>query len=376
MCFVFSALQAQVLRFRRGRKHPFGIWVGGRLIGRRTSLSNPGVYLIMDVVKSERTLNELYSSLSARRRYEVWFVRMGLANGAGAWWFRYLLLNPGRRGCPEKQGMPVQVWATWFPRAGEPQRFIQEFPLDALELSANRREPFRFKIGDSAIEANCCRGVLQVDTHTVTWNLDYQSSFRTRLSHKGWIGFSQTPHSDAFFSGRITLDGARFEGNPLGFGLQGHNCGYRHRGFWTWMHAYFHRGKLPPSTLEALVYDMPFGLIFRKAVLWHDGEPHEFRQLHESSDNSNGFRWGFRAIEKGGLQLEAEIDGYGLSIHRVPYLKTDCSGSLEVVNNSLASATLRLKQRDGRVEELRTNNGAVLEMGGNRPGVGREFSSQ
>jgi hypothetical protein len=32
-----------------------------------------------------RTLNEVYSSLSTRRRYEVWFVRFGLADGTGAW---------------------------------------------------------------------------------------------------------------------------------------------------------------------------------------------------------------------------------------------------------------------------------------------------
>jgi len=46
-----------------------------------------------------QTLNEVYSSLSVRRRYEVWFVRFGLPDGAGAWWFRYLLTNPGRDGC-------------------------------------------------------------------------------------------------------------------------------------------------------------------------------------------------------------------------------------------------------------------------------------
>ncbi len=142
------------------------------------------------------------------------------------------------------------------------------------------------------------------------------------------------------------------------------------------MHAYFHRGSLPPSTLEALVYDMPFGLIFRKAILWHDGQRHDFRQMHESSDNSNGFRWGFHATGKGGLQLEAEIDGSGPSMHRVPYVKTDCSGTLEVVNNSLAKATLRLKRRDGQFEELQTNNRAVLEMGGSRRGVDREFSTR
>ena len=72
------------------------------------------------------------------------------------------------------------------------------------------------------------------------------------------------------------------KGDPLGFGVQGHNCGYRHRSFWTWAHAYFPRPDGPPSTLEALVYDMPFGLVFRKAVLWHEGKQHVFRNLRES----------------------------------------------------------------------------------------------
>src|SRR5438552_1491622 len=47
------------------------------------------------------TLNQVYSSLSTRRRYEVWFIRLGLADCSGAWWFRYLLMNPGREGCPD-----------------------------------------------------------------------------------------------------------------------------------------------------------------------------------------------------------------------------------------------------------------------------------
>ena len=86
------------------------------------------------------TLNELYSSRSMRRRYEVWFLRMGLADGAGAWWFRYLLMNPGRAIHPGRehspenpQAMPVQIWATWFPSGGKPQTFIQGFPVHALE---------------------------------------------------------------------------------------------------------------------------------------------------------------------------------------------------------------------------------------------------
>jgi hypothetical protein len=48
----------------------------------------------------------------------------------------------------------------------------------------------------------------------------------------------------------------------------------------------------------------------------------------------------------------------------VRHLKTDCSGSFEVVNNGLARAALRVKQPGGLVENLETINGAVLEMAG------------
>jgi len=322
-----------------------------------------------------KTLNEVYSSLSVRRRYEVWFLRLGLADGGGAWWFRYLLMNPSRGGCAgDPQGMAVQVWATWFPRDGKPQSFIQGFPLEGLDLSARRQSPFHFQIGQNGIGENSCRGALEVGGHAIAWDLHYASAFRVTLSNKGWIGFSRTPHSDALFSGQITLDGRSFEGKPLGFGVQGHNCGYRHRKFWTWAHAYFPRSDRgssasktsasEASTLEALVYEMPFGLVFRKAVLWHDGEKHEFRNLQDIRRDPDELGWSFRGSTKDGFRLDAVIDGAGPSIHRLPYLKTDCAGSFEVANNSLARAVLRLERRGRAVETLETSIGAVLEMVG------------
>jgi hypothetical protein len=317
------------------------------------------------LVRPVKTLNEVYSALSTRRRYEVWFVRLGLADGSGAWWLRYLLMNPGRSGCAgNPQGMPVQVWATWFPRDAQPQSFIQGFPLEALELSARGQTPFHFQIGNHAIEENSCRGGLRGGGRTISWDLHYGSSFRVTLSNKGWIGFSRTPHSDALFSGQIVLDGRRFEGNPLGFGVQGHNCGYRHRNFWTWAHIYFPRSEGPPSTCEALVYEMPLGLVFRKAVLWHEGKRHEFRNLQELRRDPDELAWNFRGATKDGFRLEAAIEGAGPSRHRLPYVKTDCKGSFEVANNSLARAVLRLERRDRAVEILETSMGAALEMVG------------
>ena len=311
------------------------------------------------------TLNEVYSSLSVRRRYEVWFIRLGLTDGSGAWWFRYLLMNPGRGGCNQTpQGMPAQVWATWFPVDGKPQSFIQGFPLQELEISQKGLSPFHFQVGENAITEDSCKGTLHVVGHEISWTLHYRHTFRVTLSNKGWIGFSRTPHSDASCSGEIVFDGRRFAGEPLGFGVQGHNCGYRHRGFWTWAHAYFQRTEGPATTLEALVYDMPFGLRFRKAVLWHDGSQHIFTNLRETMRDTENMTWNFRCAKRGGLQMDAEVTGHPTSTHKLPYVKTDCSGSFEVRNNSLASARLTLRNRDGSEEKLETNTGAVLEMVG------------
>ncbi len=309
------------------------------------------------------TLNEVFSTLSARRRYEVWFLRVGLADGCGAWWLRYLLMNPGRGGCAgNPRGMPVQIWATWFPAEGKPQTFIQGFPVQGIDVSGRGRSPFHFRIGHNGIEDEFCRGALEVDGHSISWNLRYRSTFRVTLSSKGSIGFSRTPHSDAAFSGQIELDGRIFAGDPLGFGVQGHNCGYRHRNFWTWAHAYFPRDGRPPSTLEALIYEMPLGLVFRRAVLWHDGMQYVFRDLRNSGTSRERMLWSFHCASRNGIQLDAAIDGGGPSVHRLPYLKTECSGNFEVVNNSLASASVLIESADRPAERLATPKGAVLEM--------------
>ncbi|MGC2182096.1 MAG: hypothetical protein WA637_02315 [Terriglobales bacterium] len=314
--------------------------------------------------KSVKTLNEVFSSLSTRRRYEVWFLRLGLADGEGAWWFRYLLMNPGRGGCPgNPAGMPVQLWATWFPKDGKPQSFIQGFPLAGLDLSARGQYPVHFRIGDNEMQENSCRAALEMQGHSISWDLRFHSTFRVTLSSKGWIGFSRTPHSDALFSGQIMLDGRRFQGDPLGFGVQGHNCGYRHRKFWRWAHAYFLRPDGAPSTFEVLVYEMPFGLLFRRAVLWHNAEQRVFRNLKETRSDQENLWWEFRCVTRDGFELEVALDGRGASLHRLPYLTTDCRGSVQVMNNSLARATLNLKPRGGSVEKLETTTGAVLEMG-------------
>lgn len=307
------------------------------------------------------SLNRAYSRLATKRRYESWFLRFGLADGSGAWWLRYLLTNPGRNGCAISGGSPAQIWATWFPAQGRPETFIQEFPKTAIRLAPSAA-PFFLEIADNRIDDNSCQGSIEARGQRISWNLQCRSHFSITLSNKGWIGFSRTPHSDGTFSGELRLGAQTFHGDPLGAGVQGHNCGFRHRNFWTWMHACFPQQDGSLSTIEALTYEMPLGLRFRKAVLWHKGSSQVLRTMAESLRDHENMRWSFQASSRR-CQLHAEIDGSGASIHRLPYVKTDCSGTFDVSNNSRASAKVHIRLGN-TVEELATEDGAVLEMVG------------
>jgi hypothetical protein len=322
------------------------------------------------MAKSQTTksnLNAVYTRLRMRRRYEVWFVRFGLADGSGAWWFRYLLMNPARGGCPgNPRGMPVQVWAAWFPRGGAPQSFLRGFPAKGLSTSARGASPFRFSHGENRMAEDSCSGQLSVDGHYLRWDLHYTSTFALTLGDRGRLGFSRTPHSDAIFSGEIVFDGRVFRGEPLGYGLQGHNSGQRHRKMWNWTHTIFPdaNGAGLPS-FEAGEYEIPLGRCARKAVLWTAGERFDFAKFENEQRDLANLRWSFDCSNrKNGTRLLVSVDGSGSSCCRFAYLKTDCSGTFEVANNSLARTKLTFS-RPGRADvELETDYGAVLEMAG------------
>ena len=109
---------------------------------------------------------------------------------------------------------------------------------------------------------------------------------------------------------------------------------------------------------------MPFGLVFRKAVLWHEGQQFAFTNLRETSSPREAMQWKFQCDCRGEPRIEVTIDGSGPGIHRLPYLKTDCSGSFAVANNSLASASIVIEKAKGQSERLETATGAVLEQVG------------
>jgi hypothetical protein len=135
--------------------------------------------------------------------------------------------------------MPVQIWATWFPCNGSAQLFIQGFPIDGLSLSGPDAAPFHFTHGENRIAEDSRTGNIKVDRHEIRWDLRYRSSLAVTMSDRGWIGFSRTADSDATFSGEIGFDGRAFRSQLLGYGLQGHNGGWRHCRMWNCTYCLF-----------------------------------------------------------------------------------------------------------------------------------------
>ena len=114
--------------------------------------------------------------------------------------------------------------------------------------------------------------------------------------------------------------------------------------------------------MEALVYDMPFGMVFRKAVLWHKGKAAIFRKVTEKEivKEARRLSWVFSGVSGNGLRIEVFADAVAPGIHRLPYTKTDLSGTFLVANASLARAQMKIAGG----EILETDTGAVLEMAG------------
>jgi hypothetical protein len=260
----------------------------------------------------------------------------------------------------------VQVWAVWFPLEGKPQSFIQGFPQQELSLSPAGTRPFHLAVRDNRIGEDFCAGHLEVGSHRISWDLRYRSTFAITVTNWGWIGFSRTPHSDAVFSGTIRFDDRLFQGEPLATGLQGHNCGFRHRHLWNWAHCLLPApGGNGFTAFEALDYELPLGFRHRKAVLWHRGRLRLYRRMEQLLRDRNALEWMVSCSGAAdGSRLVAFIDGRGPGVHRLSYLKTDCSGTFEVANNSLARATLYFSRPGQALEHLHTEKGAVVEMVG------------
>ncbi len=152
---------------------------------------------------------------------------------------------------------------------GEPRSFIQWFPLDRLSLQKTKSR------------RDVAGGNLLVHEHSISWNLRLSSQFGFVLSNKAWIGFSKflrtpmRPFPVSFSSmGRFSVE------SRLRLACKSTTVDTVTE-LRRWTRAYFLGTNGGPSTLEALVYELPLGMTFRKVVLWHPGKKIQLRKMNE-----------------------------------------------------------------------------------------------
>ena len=311
-------------------------------------------------------MNAVYSARGMKRRYEVWFLRCGLADGSGAWWFRYLLMNLGRNGCTRnRRDCRCKCGQRGFLVDGKPQTFIQGYPAEALELSGRGELPFHFRIAENGIEENTCWGDLHVDGHAISWKLRNRSTFGVVLSDKGWIGFSKSPHSNAQFSGEIVFDGKKFSGDPLGFGVQGHNCGYRHRTYWRWMHAYFAgSARQQRARWKRLYMICRLAWSFAKRSGGMTARPTVLKRFQEIEVEREAARlqWRFAAVDADGSAVRSHDRSCRAGHSRAAVFEDGLFRHISGVERQFCECHGAFRQE--RQQVLETIGGAVLEMGG------------
>lgn len=133
------------------------------------------------------------------------------------------------------------------------------------------------------------------------------------------------------------------------------------------MHIHFPCPGGSSTTVEALVYEMPLGLTFQKAVIWHEGREHVFRHLQNLQQDPNQLAWSFFCLNPKVCAVKVEVQARKGFIHHLPYFNTDCSGEFEVANDSLATARMTWYRPGSAPKELSTDTGAAIEMASRLP---------
>jgi hypothetical protein len=95
-------------------------------------------------------------------------------------------------------------------------------------------------------------------------------------------------------------------------------------------------------------------------VVWHAGKATVLRKMTEREQvhEANRLKWSFAGLLEG-TPVTVTVEGTAPGIHRLPYMKTDESGTLPVANASAARAILEVGD-----EREETERGAVVEFGG------------
>ncbi len=311
-----------------------------------------------------------------RRRgwYEVYFLKWNEPRSRTAGWIRYTLTSP------IKQDPYCELWAVHFAE-GNPTKIIavrQRHPLEEFFYDSGSTV---LQIAGSEFGPGHCRGAVRDDAggHELRWELSLESTGPV-LYHYPWkrlYDFSiprtkvLSPHVDARFSGRMTVDGnsIRLESAR---GQQSHLWGSKHNLRWCWGHCN-NFVQDPAAVWEGMDGQIKHGPVpsahFKMFYLRAFGREHIFnapmKWLFNRSRAELG-AWEFEAGDRE-VRMRGRVNARAEDFIGVTYVDPD--GEQIFCNNTkLASINIRLEFAGGRgPAELTAEKCCALEHADRRP---------
>lgn len=198
--------------------------------------------------------------------YEVYYLTLNDRPSATGFWIRYTLEAP-----LSGHGVPyAELWFGFFD-AKDPSENFALRSRQPIATLVETHDPWGLALGSARLTQGTVVGALKSAAHTATWDLSFTSSTGTlrHLPDSLYLSpIAQTkvlsPNPQAFFSGRISVDGRTIElaAEP---GCQSHLWGRKHAHAWGWAHCNAFRED-PTALVEVLTARLKRGPVVLPAI--------------------------------------------------------------------------------------------------------------
>lgn len=324
-----------------------------------------------------RSLNVPRWTGSSRGFYEVWFLKLNHRKSGRALWVRYALLSPRESGV----GPRGEVWAMSFdPKDAAGHRALKvNVPMGDVRVGGEGL----VAIGSSILGDGAARGEARGDGVSIVWDLTYTSTggeythIPRIVELLGIVDTAATsPHVDARFHGRFTVDGETVEcdGEP---GMQGHLWGRKYGEEWSWCHVNAFEGE-GDLVVEAVSGPVRLPLLGRRVLttgfVRYGGVEHHFNAIGDAFASEASYDLGRYRFTVGDQRRRfvAELTARPEAIIGVAYTDTD-ETQVHCANSKIADCTVSVEERDGPgwiflpVRRFEARGTAALETVRRRP---------
>jgi len=305
--------------------------------------------------------------------YESFYLKESAPEGGRAVWIRH---TAHKR---PNQEPTCAVWMTYFDAtSGSPRAAKQQFGAERLGTPAGSY----MRVDDSEIGPGYARGAVSAgdvhgawtlrfnDRHEVLKHLPSEWMYRRSLPRTKLL----SPHPGASFDGVLRIGKERVEISDWP-GMVGHNWGAEHAEQWVWIQATAPEGAASDDYIDVGAGRIRVGRLttpwIANGAIVLSGERHPLGGIGrtystEVAPTPTGCRFSF--------------SGTGISVHGtvgapaeqfVGFLYSDPSGgSHHALNCSISDLELRVERPDHEHVQLRSERGAVYELGTHDTGHG------